>query len=503
MDDFRSVRPVRIAALAAAALVAFAPTAGMAQKFSVLYAFGAAPDGQTPHGALAQGQDGRLYGTTIDGGASGTGTVFSVDLSGKESALDSFSGSSGGINCNTGLSLGRDGNFYGSCPNGSPPYNFGTIFSAALGAPLTTLYAFSGPDGQDPEVGAPVQGSDGNFYGVTSAGGTNNGGTAFAISASSGLITLYNFGAFKGDAGVPSGALIQGADGDFYGTTMSGGKHGAGTVFRMTGTGQVTILHSFSSGSTKSGSTPMGGVVQAANGKLYGVTFAGGANNLGTVYTMSLTGNTQIIHSFSVADQSSSPCDTLALATDRNFYGTASGCVNGTCGTSIVFEVTAKGAFGVLHQFTPSTDGTSVSGPLYLDTNGTFYGTAGSGGPGGNGTIYSLNTGLAPFVSLSPSAGPVGTTVSIYGQGFSPSGMKVSFAGTQTKYTFLTANYIQAIVPTGAVTGQVSVKSSAGKLKSLQTFTVTSHRSASLHRAVKWSSAKPLRRTAQLMPARR
>jgi uncharacterized repeat protein (TIGR03803 family) len=446
--------------------------AATAQTFSTLYQFGAVPDGQAPRGMLAQGRDGSLLGTTLNGGASNEGAVFSLGLDGKEGVLASFADSSGGIHCNSGIVIGTDGNFYGACPDGSAPNNFGTVFEYAGATGLFTLHSFDGTDGQLPDLGAPVQGSDGRFYGVTEAGGVNNAGTAFAVGADGSVSVLYNFGGSKGDASGPSGPLMLSSDGNFYGTTMSGGAAGAGTVFSMTPTGQLTILHSFAT-SKKDGSGPSGGVVQDKSGTLYGVTFGGGANNLGTVYALSTKGKNKTLHDFSTSDVAWYPCDSLALATDRNLYGGASTCIDGKCGTAAVFEVTTKGQFKVLHTLDPATEGTKISGPLLLDTNGTFYGTTEQGGSSGNGTVFSLNTGLAPFASLSPSSGAEGATIGIYGQGFTQKGTKVSFAGTNAAFKEVTPNFLQAVVPSGAASGTVTVKTPGGKLKSLQTFTVS------------------------------
>ena len=490
MKKFRYLG-LAVAALAACALM---PAAGTAQQFSVVYAFGPLPDGQAPRGDLAQGQDGNLYGLTIDGGNSGEGTVFSVVLPGKEVGLASFADSTGGVHCNTGLTVGTDGSFFGTCPGGQSPYNFGTIFNADSTGKLSTLYAFSGSDGQNPEVGRPILGADGNYYGVTELGGAYNGGTAFVMTPDGHLSTLYNFGGVTGDPVSPSGSFIQGSDGNFYNTSLSGGKLGGGTVFRMTATGQVAVLHDFPSKSTTDGTTPMGGVVQAHRGTLYGVTFSGGSENLGTVYAVKSSGKEIILHSFSSStDLASSPCDPLTIAIDGNLYGVAASSVNGTYGNSIAFEVTPTGAFTVLHQFDPAGDGTKASSPLLLDTNGVFYGVAEAGGTGGEGTLYSLNMGLHPFVNLSPAMGPVGATIGIYGQGFSAK-TKVLFAGTPASFTPKGANYGLAVVPAGASSGYVRVRTPGLAMRSLQIFTVTSgarHQgSATRHATSRHASAK-------------
>jgi uncharacterized repeat protein (TIGR03803 family) len=439
----------------------------------VLQAFGNGSAVQSPRGILAQGEDGLLYGTSLKGGSVGEGTVFSMTPGGAVSALGSFADGSGGTHCNTGLSLGRDGNFYGTCPQGVSPYENGTVFSTSPSGAIATLYAFTGTDGKVPEVGQPVQGLDGKFYGVTESGGLNGAGTAFSIGSDGHLTTLYNFGTTSDDAGSPSGPLMLASDGNFYGTTTTGGKLGGGTVFKMTAAGQVTVLHDFPSSGKREGIQPMGGVVAGDNGQFYGVTFSGGANDLGTVFTLKQTGKVQILHSFSAADSVAFPCDSLTIANDRNFYGEAAACKDGTCEGSAIFEVTSKGVFKLLHTFVSASDGTKASSPLFLSTNGIFYGVTELGGSNGGGTAYSLNTGLQPFVSLSPTSGAIGNTINIYGQGFTQKGTKVLFKGVKAKFKLMTGNYLQAVVPAGATSGSVKVKTPSGTLQSIQVFTVS------------------------------
>jgi uncharacterized repeat protein (TIGR03803 family) len=482
MKRSRYFATAAVAVLGAFALTPVMPTLGIAQQFTVVHAFGPAPDAQGPRGALAQGQDGNLYGVTIDGGSFGEGTVF--ELMGKDVLLIYDQNDAvGGIHCNTGLTVGSDGSFFGTCPGGKPPYDSGTIFNVDSKGVFSTLYSFSGSDGKDPEVGRPVLGADGNYYGVTSEGGANGGGTAFVMTPTGQLSKLADFGGSTGGPSSPSGELIQGPDANFYGTSSSGGKLGGGTVFRMTGTGQVTVLHDFPTKSTTDGVSPMGGVVRAKSGALFGGTFSGGTGNLGTVYELKPTGKEVVLYSFSASDNVSFLCDPLTLAADGALYGTAANSQNDSYGTSVLFKVTTARTFTILHTFDPATEGTKVSGPLLLNTNGTFYGVTETGGTGGGGTLYSLNTGLAPFVSLSPSFGPVGATIGVYGQGFSAK-TKVTFAGTPATFTPSGANYGLAIVPAGAATGNVIVRNPGqARMKSLQVFTVTStaHRASVRH----------------------
>jgi uncharacterized repeat protein (TIGR03803 family) len=298
-------------------------------------------------------------------------------------------------------------------------------------------------------------------------------GTAFSVGTDGHLTTLHDFGATSDDAGSPSGPLTLAGDGNFYGTTSTGGTLGGGTIFKMTAAGQVTVLHDFPSSGNREGIQPMGGVVPGDDGQFYGVTFSGGANNLGTVFTLKQTGKVQILHSFSAADSVAYPCDSLTIANDRNFYGEAAACKDGTCEGSAIFEVTSKGVFKLLHTFVSGADGTKASSPLFLSTNGTFYGVTELGGPNGGGTAYSLNTGLTPFVSLSPTSGAIGNTINIYGQGFTQKGTKVLFKGVKAQFKLMTGNYLQAVVPAGATSGSVKVKTPTGALQSIQTFTVS------------------------------
>jgi uncharacterized repeat protein (TIGR03803 family) len=208
-------------------------------------------DGVQPNAALIQGIDGNLYGTTSEGGAGGFGTVFRITLNGAESVLYSF--------CGGGLTSG--------CPDGNGPQS------------------------------ALIEGRDGNFYGTTQRGGAYTvPGTVFRITPG-GIETVLH--SFSGDGEVagstdgvePLAALMLGSDGNFYGTTSGGGAKDAGTVFRMTPAGAVTVLYSFTGSlngvtGTADGAQPVGGVIQESNGSLLGTTAQGGANNVGAVFEL-------------------------------------------------------------------------------------------------------------------------------------------------------------------------------------------------------------------------
>lgn len=266
---------------------------------------------------------------------------------------------------------------------------------------LNTLYSFCSQanctDGAYP-VDALVQATNGNLYGTTEARGKNNGGTVFEITPGGTLTTLYEFCSDTqcADGGDPTGALVQASDGNLYGTTMAGGTHGHGTVFKITLTGTLTTLHSFHG--YADGAYPAGGLVQATDGRLYGTTSEGGNNGncsygCGTVFGIELNGALTTLHNFDYSD-GGSPSGSLIQGTDGKLYGMTSGggnyvssCVGG-CGT--VFSMTSGGALTTLHLF-DSTDGSHPQGGLVQATNGNFYGTTVQGGSD-NGCMYGCGT---------------------------------------------------------------------------------------------------------------
>jgi uncharacterized repeat protein (TIGR03803 family) len=251
--------------------------------------FGGFSDGAWPQTALVQGRDGYFYGTTVGGlgwgsGSgglwNGVGTVFKITTNGTLTTLHSFNGSNDGANPSGGLVQGSDGYFYGTTGGDG-----GTVFKISTNGVLTTLYSFTlGYDGGDPN--GLVQGGDGYFYGTTYSGtGPSGSGTVFKISTNGVLATIYSF---KGgnDGGGPEAGLVQGSDGNFYGTTSGGGAGGFGTVFKISTNGALTTLYSFTGGND--GALPVAALVQGSDGNFYGTTSAGGAGGAGTVFRLTI-----------------------------------------------------------------------------------------------------------------------------------------------------------------------------------------------------------------------
>jgi uncharacterized repeat protein (TIGR03803 family) len=409
------------------------------------------PDGLTPVSGVVRGVDGNLYGTTLSGGggnAGGGGSAFQYTSGGVLNTIWGFcqTGCSDGTGPQ-GLVQGADGNFYGATSSGGANSN-GTVFMLEQqngSWTLTTLWSFcsqtyangSCTDGSEAgfEFDIPlIQGTDGAFYGATAAGGSNLAaqcysvgcGTVFKISQQNGtwqLTTLYNFCAQTGcsDGAVPEAGLVQGADGNFYGTTFGSfnGTSGAGTVFKITPTGALTTLYSFCSvAKCTDGANPAAGLTLATDGNFYGTTFNGGANSSGTAFKIIPSGTLTTLYSFCSATEctdGANPKGALMQASDGNFYGitflggygygtTASGLVSGTRPEGTVFKMTSTGTLTTLYSFCSVTDGDEdcfdgyqPSGGLVQGTDGLIYGTT-SGGRisalfrSGGGTLFSLGS---------------------------------------------------------------------------------------------------------------
>jgi uncharacterized repeat protein (TIGR03803 family) len=464
-------RPV---ACVAAVLVALAAAAAApAQSFNVLVNFNGA-NGASPRAGMAQGLDGNFYGTTRLGGANNSGSVFRMSPSGKIVTLYSFctqSNCGDGANPFGGLVLGTDGNFYGTTLNGGE-YNYGAVFKITPNGMLTVLHSFTYTDGASP-YGALTQGTDGYFYGTTFFGGHGDWGVVFKVTRTGSYTELCDFYNYPQYGDYPYGALVQGTDGNFYGTNYQGGSVNDGTVFKMTPAGKLTALHSFSG---SDGSAPYGGLVQAADGGFYGTTAAGGASGYGTVFRVSASGQTTTLYSFCAQPNCADgamPRAGLIQATDGKLYGTTQ--AGGADNDGTLFEITTHGVLTTLYSFDGS-GGSNPWGGLTQSTNGGFYGTAYQGGSGsscqhGCGTAFALSMGLKSFVETLPGSGKAGAVIKILGNNLS-SASKVTFNGVPATFSVVSATQISATVPAGATTGSVRVTLANGVLSSNVAFRV-------------------------------
>jgi uncharacterized repeat protein (TIGR03803 family) len=368
-----------------------------------------------------------------------------------------------------------NGNFYGTTNEGGAN-NDGILFKITPRGTLTMLHTFDGTDGDQPKV--LVQATNGNFYGTTYEGGANNLGTIFKITPSGMLTTLLSFDNTNG--AYPDAGLVQAANGDFYGTAASGGANlYYGTVFKITPSGTLTTIYNFCSLSgCTDGAKPEGELVLATDGNFYGTTYAGGANDFGTVFKITPSGMLTTLHSFDETDGDQPTDAGLVQATDGNFYGTTTfgggqgTCFNGGCGT--IFRITPSGTLTTLYSFCSQsncTDGDEPYAGLIQDTNGKFYGTTVEGGALNFGSVFSLSSGLGPFVKTQPTSGAVGAAVKILGTNLTGA-TSVTFNGTAATFTVKSKSEITTTVPTGATTGTVQVVTPSATLSSNVPFTV-------------------------------
>jgi uncharacterized repeat protein (TIGR03803 family) len=346
-------------------------------QFTTLYNFCAqtnCTDGSRPVGTLVQGLNGKLYGLTENGGTSGfcqqgCGTMFQVTLSGQFTSVFSFCAKTDcvkeGRNPEAGLALAPNGNFYGTTYNGGSKQE-GTIFTITPSGVLTKLYNFySLPNGADGwGVQSPVTlGNDGNFYGTTTRGGANGGGSVFKITPAGQLTTVYSFCSAINctDGSVPLVPVAPGSDGNFYGTTWAGGFSNDGVAFQVTPNGEYSMLYSFcSQANCKDGLLPNGGIMQATDGLFYGTTIYGGnpicGNGCGELYSISMG-----LQPYVQPKPAFAPVGRQIQILGNNLNGTTSVTFNGTpttfkvvSGTFLTATVPAGATTGPIEVTTPT-----------------------------------------------------------------------------------------------------------------------------------------------------
>ena len=338
-----------------------------------IHSFQAFTNGAFPAGALVLGTDRNFYGTTGGGGTNaGFGTVFRISTNGALTSLYSFTGGNDGGSPN-GLTLASDGNFYGTTDEGGSN-NWGTVFKITTNGVLTSLYSFTGGnDGANPEA-ALAQGSDGSLFGTTYDGGPyaglnvyNGYGTVFKISTNGVLTNLYSFTG-GGDGGNPAAMLVA-SGANLYGTTPDDGANSWGTVFKISTTGAFTNLYSFTGGTD--GGSP-NGLVLASDGNFYGTAYNGGTNGEGTVFKMSAGGSLTGLYSLLGGTNGANP-EAALVQSGGTLYGTTYD--GGTNNWGTAYKITTNGALTRLYSFTGGTNGAKPSAALVLGSDGNFYGT--------------------------------------------------------------------------------------------------------------------------------
>ena len=437
---------------------------------------GTADVGREPRGALVLGSGGDFYGTTTYGGfgSNDVGTVFKVTPEGALTTLVDFAARGGGgvgASPAAALVLGSDGNFYGTTVFDGAT-DSGTVFKMTPAGVATRLVEFTGAMG--PNLGrapkaALVQGSDGDFYGTTHYGGADDKGTVFKMTPAGVLTTLVEFGRSETEENgkEPTAALVQGSDGNFYGTTYLGAATNYGTVFKITPAGVLTTLVQFTGVQGPNlGRAPKAALVQGSDGDFYGTTGYGGADNKGTVFTMTPEGTLTTLFEFGESpdeEDGRGPQGALVQGSDGDFYGTtASG---GADDSGTIFKITPGGVFTTLFDFggrEAEDNGREPAVALVEGSDGSFYGTTASGGADDKGTIFTMTPDgvVTTFHEFGNDGSPVGPLVAgpdgdLYGTqtAFGTSGaiFRLVFRGVPTAYLLAPPQPLEGLTSTSAV----------------------------------------------------
>jgi uncharacterized repeat protein (TIGR03803 family) len=385
-------------------------------KETDIHDFGSGTDGINPQSALIQAGNGLLYGVTSAGGANGDGIIFSYNISkGIQTDIHDFGSGTDGHEPFGSFIQAKDSLLYGMTAKGGA-YSEGTILSYDISTGTETDLHNFGDDGISPS-GSLIKAKNDLLYGMTSEGGANSLGTIFNYNISTGMendinnFDLYN-PVFNGNN--PQGSLIQASDGLIYGMTSAGGDSGVGVIFSYNiSTGYEFIMHEFGSGTD--GYSPHGSLMQANDSLLYGMTFQGGANDDGIIFSYDTYKDTEIdIHDFGSDTDGLRPEGALIQANNNLLYGmTVQGGAN-NFGIIFSYDI-LKGKETDIHDFGNGADGVYPEGSLIQAHNGLLYGMTKFGGVNGNGMIFSYNilTGkdsdIHDFGSGTDGYGPLGS----------------------------------------------------------------------------------------------
>ena len=401
-------------------LSVFAGTNAQGQIFTTLHSLTDA-EGSELEGRLIEGVDGNFYGTARMGGSNGVGSIFKITPGGAFSVLYSFGSVAGdGMFPYAGLAKGSDGNFYGTTGSMDfPPRTPGTVFKITPSGMLTTLYTL----GTNPSDGifpySPLlRGTDGSFYGTTAYGGSGGVGTVFKVTsdgtaAGTTFTTIYSFsGQDDGASPISREALVQGSDGNFYGTTSTSGPSGsAGTVFKITSAGTLTTLHGFND--SEGGANPDSGLVKDSAGVFYGA--CSGAHvtaESGTAFKVitdgSPAGTTETtLYIFQDFQGHGSPQGSLVIDSDGNLYGMSgdgTGRDNGN-----LYRLAPDGTFTTLYIFTTGFDPVEAEpyAGIVKGSDGNFYGTTAS-------TVFKFGAAPTPTPTPTPTPPPPGLSPTVF-----------------------------------------------------------------------------------------
>ncbi len=380
----------------------------------VIYNFTGGNDGGQPAAQLALDSAGNLFGTTVLGGLYGCGTVFELNYSGSqwnETVLYSFDCYGTGKNPYGGVTVDNAGNLYGTTVaggsgGGCTGDGCGVVYELTRSGDTwneTVLYNFTGGDDGFGPGSAVVFDKAGNLYGATPDGGVNAEGVVYQLSPGQQGWQQTVIHAFTGgdDGAVGSlGPLLVDSRGALYGVTELGGQYGAGVAFRLSPSGNnwnFTTMYAFQ-GLPDAG-FPYGGLIADSRGRLYGTTYFGGVNGLGSIFdigagaTVRTPWKESVLYSFQGDTDASFPTSTLVFDAAGNLYGTSSTGGNPSCDCGAIFKLTPRSGGwdeSVLHSFGGNGDGQSPSYGLTSDGKGNYFGVAPVGGLYRQGVVYQI-----------------------------------------------------------------------------------------------------------------
>jgi uncharacterized repeat protein (TIGR03803 family) len=379
-------------------------SSAVAQTETLVYSFaGGTSDGANPYSGLSFDGSGNLIGAADAGGSLGQGIIFKVTTAGIETVLYNLPGSGSGAGPTGTPVVDSSGNIYGTAAYGSITSGVGSgdgvVFKLAAStyAP-TTLWTFSGSNGANPFAGVVLDSTGANLYGTTVGGGAHSDGTVYKVPTTTPatITTLNSFAGATTDGNYPYAGVIFQRGGNLFGTTALGGPTlNAGTVYMQPpSVTPDTIEHPF--GTSANGSSPRGRLVADTSNNLYGTTFIGG-NAAGDGVIFELTWNGISSYTYSVlhtlaggSSEGANPWAGLVFDNSGNLYGTAPS--GGTSGYGVVFEITSTGAYSTVHNFAGGiNDGANPYGDLLYDkANNILYGTTANGGASSKGTVFKI-----------------------------------------------------------------------------------------------------------------
>lgn len=396
------------AALGFFTIAAITLSAAAASTTKVIYSFAGGSDGEYLDTDLVMDSAGNLYGSTVQGGKFGSGTVFQLSPSASgwtHTVLYSFTGGKDGSEPYKGVTLDAQGNLYGTAVSGgtgSCDGGCGVVFKLTNSGGSWTQsvihYFTGGNDGSGPGSGLTFD-PLGRLYGMTPTGGAYGLGVVYQLNAQTDgswkMRVLHAFTGGDDGSTASAGRLIFDHAGNLYGVATFGGANGFGVAFEIThGQTGWTLLPLYAFKDQPDGASPYGGLIFDKAGNLYGTTYYAGVNDVGTVYKLTHANGVwteTVLYSFKGGSDGSSPISTLVADAAGNLYGTTSEGGSG-CACGVIFKL-AHGTGGAWTESVPYRfPGMPYAGFAYngmvADSAGHFYGATTHGGPANDGTIY-------------------------------------------------------------------------------------------------------------------